>query len=68
MAGEEAQEWRLTVTTEGYQLLQFKVPCGDGSLTILELTQKVAERCQRMLPHTTAGLSHTDSPLFSSGS
>lgn len=45
---EEAQEWRLTVNTEGFQTVQFKLPCGDGSLTILELTQKVAERCQRM--------------------
>ena len=24
--------------------------CGDGSLTVLELTRLVAERCQRMLP------------------
>ena len=50
MAGEPAQEWRLTVITEGYQFLQFKLPCGDGSLTVLELMRLVAERCQRMLP------------------
>ena len=50
MAGEPAQEWRLTVITEAYQFLQFKLPCGDGSLTVLELTRLVAERCQRMLP------------------
>mmetsp|Transcript_41739 Transcript_41739/g.67049 ORF Transcript_41739/g.67049 Transcript_41739/m.67049 type:complete len:123 (+) Transcript_41739:123-491(+) len=50
--GDDAQ-WRLSVTTEGFPVdpqLHFKVPCGDGSLTILELTRVVQERCQRMLP------------------
>ena len=43
------QGWRVTVNTEGIDDLQFKMPCGDGSMTILELTQRVAERCQRMV-------------------
>ena len=49
MAGEPAQEWRLTVITEGYQFLQFKLPCGDGSLGP-GAHAVGGGRCQRMLP------------------
>ena len=46
----QSTDWRLTVRTEGTTGFNFKIPCGDGSLTILDLTHKVAERVQRLLP------------------
>ena len=42
--------WRLSVVTEGAAELKFILPCDDGSMTVLELTRRLVERCQSLTP------------------
>ena len=42
--------WRLSVVTEGAAELKFILPCDDGSMSVLELTRRLVERCQSLTP------------------
>lgn len=50
MAPVAAPAWRLSVTTVGAAEMRFVVPCGDGDITVLELTRRLMERCQSLMP------------------
>ena len=56
----EASGWRVTVLTKAwtaevsaaplFRELTFKLPCGDGSLTVSELAESAKARATRLMP------------------